>query len=149
MALNKIFQSTEARHRARALTAVIAPSTPPTTIQPGTPVLFAEGGAVALTASGNGSVVRTTNLPLDVTSITYTNGGVGLAAGEATFAFDGTWDFAVTGAATNTADGVAVYIILATGLLTLTVGTNTLFGYTDYPRGYIKEAGRAPVRIGK
>lgn len=149
MALNKIFQSTQARHRARSLTTVTAPSTPPTTIQPGTPVLFAEGGAVALTASGNGTKTQTAPLAGGVTSITYKNGGIGLAADEASFAFDGTWDFAVTGALTTTADGVPVYIIPATGLLTLTATSNTLFGYTDYPRNYIKEAGRAPVRIGK
>ena len=149
MSQNQIFKSTESRHRARALSAILAPSTPPTTIQSGVPVLFAEGGAVSFTASGNSTIVRTTNLPLNVTSLTYTNAGIGLAAGEATFAFDGTWNFAVTGALTTTTDGVPVYIVLADGTLTLTASTNTLFGYTDYPRGYIKVAGHAPVRIGK
>ena len=32
--------------------------------------------------------------------------------------------------------------------LSLTEGTNTLYGVTDYPTDYRKEAGRAPVRIG-
>lgn len=148
MALNMIYKGTDGRNRARALSTIIAPSTPPTTIQPGVPVLLPDGAAVSLTASGNGTVVQTTNLPTGVTSITTTNGGVGLAAGEASFAFDGTWELPVTGALTTTADGTAVYIVLATGVLTLTESTNSLYGYTDYPRGYNKVAGRAPVKIG-
>jgi hypothetical protein len=147
MATNKIFQSTEARHKARALSTITNPSTPPTTIQPGVPVTFAEGPAVSITASGNGTKTQTTNLPPNITTITYTNGGVGLAAGEATFAFDGTWEFAVTGALTTTVDGVHVYITTA-GALTLTASTNAHFGWTDYPRDYRKEAGRAAVRVG-
>lgn len=148
MALNKIFASTEERHRSRTLASITAPSTPPTTIQPGTPVLFPDGGAVALTASANGTKTQTNPVP-GVTTITYTNAGVGVPAGEAVFAFDGTWDFAVTSAGTSTAAGAPVYIILASGALTLTASTNTLFGYTDYPVGYVKESGRAAVRIGK
>lgn len=148
MAVNKVYKETTERDRERLLAAIIAPSTPPTTIQPGTPVLFPDGGAVALTASGNGTVTQTTDLPPGLTSVTYTNGGVGNLSGAATFAFDGTFDLPVTGALTTTVSGTNVYIVLATGALTLTVGTNTHFGWTDYPRDYAKVAGRAPVRIG-
>jgi len=147
MALNRIYAETAERVRERALSTVTAPSTAPTTIQPGVPVAFADGGAVSLTASGNGTVTQTTTLPPGLTSITYTNGGVGNASGSASFAFDGTYEFAVTGATTSTANGVEVYITTA-GALTLTASTNTHYGWTDYPRDYEKVAGRAPVRIG-
>lgn len=149
MSLNKIFQSSPRLHRARALSTITNPTTPPTTIQPGTPVTFADGPAVSLTASGNGTKTQTTGLAAGVTSVTFTNGGQGLAAGEASFAFDGTFEFAVTGATTTTADGVPVFIIPATGLLTTTSSGNVQFGYTDYPRGYTKENGRAPVKVSK
>lgn len=151
MAVNKILQSTTRLHRARLLSGISNPSTPPTTIQPGVPVTFGASAipAVSLTASGNGTKTQTTGLAAGVTSITYTNGGVGLAAGEATFAFDGTWEFAVTGATTGTLNDVEVFIVPGTGALTLTSSTNVHYGWTDYPPGYTKEAGRAAVRVGK
>ena len=149
MALNKIFADTERNRRVRKLALITAPSTPPTTIQPGTPVLVSARPAVALTASGNG-VKTTTNPVPGITSITFTNGGVSLAADEATFAFDGTFEFPVTGATTSTASDVEVFIVNATAVLTLTAdGANTAhFGWTDYPVSYRKAADRAAVRIG-
>ena len=141
-----VYRYTGERARDRALASVTAPATPPTSIQPGVPVAFADGGAVSLTASGNATLTESDPFP-GVTSITRGNGGVGNASGHATFAFDGTWDFAVTGATTSTGDGVEVYITTA-GALTLTEGTNTHFGWTDYPVDYAKVSGRAPVRIG-
>ena len=92
-------------------------------------------------------MTQTTGLPTGITSITYKNGGVGNLAGAASFAFDGAFDLPVTGAGTSTKKGVKVYITTA-GALTLTEGTNTLFGFTDYPRDFAKVAGRAVVRIG-
>jgi hypothetical protein len=147
MAVSQIFAPTQNRCRARALSTIATPTSTPTTIQPGVPVRFADGPAVSLTASGNGTVTQTSNLPAGLTSITYENGGASLDDGEASFAFDGTFEFAVTGATTSTASGVEVYITTG-GTLTLTVGTNTHYGWTDYPKSYRKEAGRAPVRIG-
>lgn len=144
MALNKVFKETEERNRDRALATITFPSTPPTTIQPGVPVKFADGGAVSLTASGNAT--KTQSLPGGV-SVTYPNGGVGNLAGTASFAHDGTWEFTVAGATTTTASGVEVFITTA-GALTLTVGTNSHYGWTDYPRDYFKRTGIAPVRIG-
>lgn len=148
MALNKIFQSTEALHRDRPLASITIPAST-TTIQPGVPVVIGTRPAVSLTASGNATRTQTTGLPVGINSVNYDNGGVGNLADPATasFAFDGTWEFAVAGATTSTGSDVAVYITSAGGL-TLTVGSNTLFGYTDYPRDYRKESGRAPVRIG-
>lgn len=149
MALNKIFASTQELHRDRELSLITSPSPAPASIQPGVPVVIGSRPAVSITASGNATKTEASNLPAGITSITYQNGGVGNSASpaSATFAFDGTFEFAVTGATTSTASEVAVYITTA-GALTLTEGTNVLFGYTDYPEGYRKEAGRAPVKIG-
>lgn len=149
MGLNQIWQPSTRLQRARALSTVTNPSTPPTTIQPGVPVTFADGPAVSITASGNGTKTQTTGLAAGVTSVTYANGGVGLAAGEATFAFDGGFEFAVTGATTTTADGVEVFIVPVGGALTTTSSGNVHYGWTDYPRGYTKENGRAVVKVGK
>lgn len=148
MSLNKIFQSSQRLHRPRLLSTVANPTTPPTTIQPGVPVTFLDGPAVSLTASGNGTKTITPNVG-GVTSLTFENGGVGLAAGEASFAFDGTFEFAVTGALTSTASGVEVFIVPVGGALTLTSSGNVHYGWTDYPKDYTKEAGRAPVKVGK
>lgn len=152
MSLNKIFQSTQRLHRARLLSGVSNPTTPPTTIQPGTPVTFGVAPAifpaVALTASGNGTKTITPNIN-GVTSLTYSNAPVGVAAGEAVFAFDGTFEFAVAGATTGTLNDVEVFIIPGTGALTLTSTSNVHYGWTDYPKDYTKEAGRAAVRVGK
>lgn len=147
--MNKIFAYSQEKTRERALATVVNPTPAPTTIQPGVPVTFAEGPAVSITASGNGTKTQTTGLPVDVTTVTFKNGGAGNLASSATFAFDGTFEFAVATAATNTASGVEVFIIPASGALTLASAGNVHFGWTDYPRDYIKETGRAPVRIAK
>lgn len=87
-----------------------------------------------------------------VKSVSYATGGIGNLENHATVAYDGTWKLPVTGATTSTGQDVPVYIITASGAtqgnLTLTEGTNDLFGYTDYPRDYAKSAGSAAVRIG-
>jgi hypothetical protein len=149
MATNQIFPPNPERIRDRLLSTVTAPAAP-ATIASGVPVLFPEGGAISTTASGNSTVTVNTNLPSPLTAYTFKNGGVGNTASpaSASFAFDGTWNVPVTGATATTANGVEVYIT-TTGSLTLTVGTNTHYGWTDYPRSYNKVAGFAPVRIGK
>lgn len=149
MALNKIFASTQELHRDRPLSLITSPSTAPTSIQPGVPVVIGARPAVSLTASGNATRTVTTDLPGGITSVSYNNGGVGNSAdpASASFAFDGTFEFAVTGATTTTASEVPVYITTAGGL-TLTEGTNVLYGVTDYPVDFRKEAGRAAVKIG-
>lgn len=147
MATNRIYDESRRLNRDVPLSLVTAPATP-TSIQPGVPVLFGERPAVSITASGNATVTVANPAP-GLTSLTYGNGGVGNSAdpASATFAFDGTWEFAVTGATTTTASEVEVFIT-TTGTLTLTEGTNTHYGWTDYPTDYAKAAGRAPVRIG-
>jgi len=147
MALNGVYAESRDRIRYRDLSLITVPTSTPTTIQPGVPVVFADGPGVSITASGNATKTESTTLPPELTAYTYKNGGVGNASGAAAFAFDGTWEFAVTGATTSTANNVRVYITNA-GALTLTVDTNTAFGWTDYPPGYAKSNGVAPVRIG-
>lgn len=147
MALNKVFNGDPNNNRVRPLASITAPSTAPTTIQPGVPVLMSGRPAVSLTASGNGTKT-VANPGFGVTSLTYQNGGAGLAADEATFAFDGSYEFAVSGATTSTLSDVPVYITPATGALTLTASGNTAYGRTDYPKDYRKQAGRAVVKIG-
>lgn len=138
MALNRIFREDPRKNRAR-----VAPSG----TKSGDPRLIDSRPAVALTDRGDATKSFTIE-GSDITVSGIPSGGVGLAADEASFAFDGTWEFAVTGATTSTAQGVNVYITSGNAL-TLTATSNTLFGHTDYPVGYFKRAGFAPVRIGE
>lgn len=135
MALNKIFRESPELNRARPV---------PSGTKQGTPLLIDGRPAVTLTARTGETATKTFS---DGTVVTYTISGAGVPAGQASCAFDGTFEFAVAGALTTTASDVAVYITGA-GALTLTTGANTLYGHTDYPTDYRKEAGRAPVRIG-
>lgn len=135
MALNKIYQDTE--HKRRVIP--VAAGT-----QAGTPLVWAGQSWVTLTAEKSATGSKTLS---DGITITWPKGAVGYKALEAGGAQDGTWEFAVTGATTSTASGVAVYITSG-GELTLTEASNTFYGVTDYPPDYRKEAGRAPVRIG-
>lgn len=116
----------------------------PAGTQADTPLLIGGRPAVTLTARGDSVITKT--LPGGRT-LTEPNGGAGLEPNEASVVFDGTWEFPVAGATTSTGNEVAVYLTSA-GALTLTEGTNTAFGFTDYPKDYAKTAGVAPVRIG-
>lgn len=136
MATNMIYRYDGEKTRERPV---------PSGTQSGTPLLINTRPAVTLTARGDSTVTRAGIG--GVTSFTYGNGGAGNAPDSATVAYDGTWEFAVAGATTSTGQDVAVYITGA-GALNLTASGNTLYGYTDYPKGYAKSAGVAPVRIG-
>ena len=135
MVLNKIFRETPELNRALPV---------PSGTKQGTPLLVEGVPVVTLTARTG---VTATETYLDGTSVTYSISGASVPAGQATCAFDGTFEFAVAGATTSTASLVKVYITSG-GVLTLTQGTNTLYGVTDYPTNFRKEAVRAPVRIG-
>lgn len=135
MALNKVFKDIEEQRRVRNLGATVAE---------GQPRLVNARPCVTVTATGGSTDVLT----VGSYSITVPNGGVGLGAQEAVVAFSGTWEFSgITGVDGTTGQDVAVYITAANALTTTATG-NTLFGYTDYPVGYSKAAGVAPVRIG-
>lgn len=138
MANNKVFASTQSKHRARVV---------PAGTKANDHLLIGGRPAFALTDRGDATRTQTDGLPAGLTSITFASGGVGLDADQASVAFDGSWDCPVTGATTTTGQDVAVYITSA-GALTLTAGSNTAFGFTDYPEDFVKVAGRAVVRIG-
>lgn len=139
MALNRIRPGDERNNRARVV--------PEGTVS-GDFLVVGGRPAAALTSRGDATKSETmTGLGITVSGIK--SGGVGLEPDQASLAFDGTYAWPVTGVTATTANDVAVYITGgATPTLTLTAGSNTLFGYTDYPEGYNKVAGEAPVRIG-
>lgn len=99
----------------------------------GTPLIALGRPAVTLTARGD--VVNSKGVKI---------GGIGNKADSATVAFNGVYIFPVTGALANTAKGTKVYLTSA-GALTLTEGTNTLFGtvYDNKP-----SAAKCAVEIG-
>lgn len=134
MALNKVFQTDQKDHRVRVV---------PSGTKSGDALIIGDRPAVALTDRGDETRTETRG----GVTVTFPSGGVGLADDEASVTFSGSFEFPVTGALTSTGNDVAVYITSA-GALTLTVGTNTLFGHTDYPKDYVKRAGIAVVRIG-
>lgn len=143
MPLNQIYNPT-----------IVYPVTVASEVAQGTPLDVNGTPAVAYTASGGHTVTVTSGLPGNLTSITRKDGGVGLGDLEVSAAFDGTFEFAVTGVTTSTESGVPVYYITSgTGAGTLNLSdsagtTRIKFGVTNYPKDYTKEAGRAPVRIG-
>ena len=134
MATNKVFQENTKNNRARVV---------PVGTRSGD-FIFTEGRlAVALTDRGDAT--KTTPISGGA-SLTLPSGGFSLKPNEASVAFDGTWHLPVTGATTTTGNDVPVYY--SAGNLQLTV-SGTPIGYTDYPRGFYKQAGFAAVRIGK
>lgn len=134
MALNRIYKENERNNRARVV---------PEGTKSGDPLLIEDRPCVALTDRGDGTKTFTGG----GIAITLPSGGVGLGNTEASLAFDGTFEFGVTGATTATAQGAVVYITAADAL-TMTAGGNTRYGTVDYPIGYFKADGRLPVRIG-
>lgn len=118
----------------------------PSGTQAGTPLLINSRPCVTITARGDATISNTfAGVTISGTAASL---GSGNLADSATVAYDGTWEFTgITGVTTSTAQDVAIYITSG-GALTTTSTSNTLFGYTDYPRDYNKATGRAPVRIG-
>lgn len=135
MALNRIFKENERNNRARVV--------PEGTVS-GDPLLVDDRPAVALTDRGDATASFTLG---GITVSGFRSGGVGLADDEASVAFDGTFEFEVTGATTSTPQDTPVYITDA-GALTLTESNNTRYGTVDYPKDYHKADGRLPVRVG-
>ena len=134
MAMNMVYPFSREKARERQV---------PSGTQSGAALLINTRPCVALTARGDST---NTKILADGTTITRNVGGAGNLFDSASVAYDGTWEFAIAGIPTNTAQDVAVYIT-AGNVLTLTLTGNTLFGYTDYPRDYVKTVGIAPVRI--
>lgn len=144
-----ILRSTDTLNRVRTLVTSVEKDTPlldPTDQRP----------AVAYTNSGDiMKTVTTSDIPIGggVTTLTYPNGGVGLIGKETVLAYDGTWDLDVVSSGTTpapitTAPGVKVYIIAATGVLTLASSGNVFYGTVDNVPDYYKRVGKLPVLIG-
>ena len=137
MALNLVYRNIDSKNRVEDLGKTIAP---------GVPVVSKAGlPAVAVTGSGDYTVSEAGFGGVTISGIPA--GGVGLEGQQVTLAFDGTWEFTVTGATPTTAQGTKVYITTA-GALTTTATSNTEYGYVDVPVGYDRTRGLTPVRIG-
>lgn len=137
MSTNVVFAPDGRNNRARVV---------PSGTKSGDPLLVDGRPAVALTDRGDG-YRAVSPLPVGYKGLEVASGGASLKSDQATVAFDGSYLVPVTGATTTTGNDVKVYITSA-GALTLTAGSNTEFGKTDYPEGFFKEAGFAVVRIG-
>lgn len=143
MATNLVYMGTPADNRVETLAA---------TYGSGIPVLSL-GGLPAVTLTGSGDYTKTETIAGYGTLSGIPAGGVGLSGKEVTLAFNGTFEFDKDAWASNTlpttgiSQGAKVYITSG-GDLTTTEGSNTLFGYFDYPKDYDTTRGFLPVRIG-
>ena len=127
MALNVIFSDIRSERRARPVGNNVAPGTP--LINGGQPAVTLTGSrdyaGNAISVTGNGETIV----------IAGGRGGESLPDDDyATITFSGTYTFPVAGASTATEPGTLVYIE-TDGDLTLTEGTNTLFGRVESFRG--------------
>lgn len=142
MATNLVYMGTPADNRVETLAA---------TYGSGVPVLSL-GGLPAVTLTGSGDYTKSEAIAGYGTLSGIPAGGVGLTGKEVTLAFNGTFEFdkdafGGTLPTTNIAQGNKVYITSG-GALTNTAGSNTLFGYYDYPKDYDTTRGFLPIRIG-
>ena len=127
MALNVILSDIRSERRARPVGNKVAPGTP--LINGGQPAVTLTGSrdyaGNAISVTGNGETIV----------IAGGRGGESLPDDDyATITFSGTYTFPVAGASTATEPGTLVYIE-TDGDLTLTKGTNTLFGRVEFWRG--------------
>lgn len=137
MALNLVYRNTDSQNRVEDLGKTLAPGTP----------AVSKAGLAVVAVTGSADYTRSEVLPGYGTLSGIPAGGVGLRGQEVTLAFDGTWEFEVTGATAATAQGTKVYITAA-GALTTTAGSNTEYGYVDWSTDYDRTRGLTPVRIG-
>lgn len=103
---------------------------------------------VALGASGGSTFSKTVG-PITISGPAAAAGYDALQAGvhtNGTFLFD-----TITGVTTTTDPGTPVYYDATSGSekLTTTSTSNTLVGYVNYPKGFTKATGVAPIRIGE
>lgn len=111
-------------------------------VRQGTPVLV--DGRPGVTDADSGGSKREDNSYTGV-SITHPSGGAGYDEGLALVHRDGTFEFPVVGVDEETPVDTNVYF--DDGDLSLD-DSGTYFGKIDYPTGYVRKAGRAPVQIG-
>jgi hypothetical protein len=121
----------------------------PATVDSGVPVIsISNQPGVTETPTGDFTKSQVVG-PYTVSGIP--GGGVGYQGKEAGVYVDGTFVLPVTGALTTTPQNTSVYAVVAGGVvtsLTLTAGSNVLFGKVNYPKDYVKVAGKLPVQIG-
>lgn len=143
MATNLVYRNTDSQNRVEKLGATYAPGV----------AVVSLGGLPAVTVTGSGDYTQSEAIPGVGTLSNIPSGGVGLDGKEVTLAFDGTWEFDKYAWASDTLpttdidQGDEVYITSG-GDLTTTSGSNTLFGYFDYPKDYDTTRGFLPIRIG-
>lgn len=117
-------------------------------VEAGTAILLGGRPGVAYTASGGVTISQVIG---NITISGLPVGGVGLDDLECSAATDGTFEFPVTGASASTANGTAVFAVVAAGRitgLTLTAGTNTRFGAVNNPQDYVAVGTSVCVKIG-
>ena len=137
MALNLVYRNTDSQNRVEDLGKTLAPGAPTTS----------KGRLPVVAVTGSGDYTTSEVIPGVGTVSGIPAGGVGLRGQEVSLAFDGTWEFAVTGATAATAQGVRVYLTAA-GALTTTAASNTEYGCVDWSTDYDRTRGLTPVRIG-
>lgn len=137
MAMNLVYRNTDSQNRVEDLGKTLAPGVP----------AISKAGLPVVTITGSADYTVSEVIPGVGTLSGIPAGGVGLRGQEVTLAFDGTFEFEVTGATAATAQGTEVYITAA-GALTTTAGSNTKFGYVDWSTDYDRTRGLTPVRIG-
>ena len=118
----------------------------------GTLVQHAVSNRIGVTITGRGDLTKSQTNPDGTVLSGIPADGIGNKDTAATVAVDGSWLFPIatvvngeTVAGAGTPAGTAVYRIIASGLLTLVVGTNVYVGRID--DGNIV-GGIAPVQIG-
>ena len=119
------------------------------TVDSGVPVIGINDQP-GVSATGSGDFVKSETVGLYTLS-GIPAGGVGLEGKELSVYVDGTFDLAVTGGLVTTPQNTLVYAVVAAGAvtsLTLTAGSNKLFGKVNYPKDYVRRAGTLPVQIG-
>lgn len=119
-----------------------------TEVAVGTALINNDRPGVAYTPSG-GFTGSTTIGGVTISGIAQ--GGASLKPLEVSVATDGSYEFPITGATAATANGTNVYAVVATGRvteLTLTLGTNKLFGVVNNPADYDATGAVSCVKIG-
>lgn len=137
MAMNLVYRNIDSKNRVEDLGKTLAPGDPE----------ISKAGLPVVAVTGSADYVVSEVIPGYGTLSGIPRGGVGLRGQEVTLAFDGTWEFEVTGATAASAQGTKVYITTA-GDLTTTAGSNTAYGYVDWSTDYDRTRGLTPVRIG-
>lgn len=137
--LNVLYSDIESERRTRKVGNDVAPGT--ALVSGGRPAITITGSGDyagnAVTVTGNGETL----------TIAGGRGGVSLDDDEATVTFTGSYFFDVTGASASTTQGTEVYLVDADNTLTLTKGSNTLWGVVEFFRGE-KSATDTAVTIG-